>query len=96
MAKAGDQYAFRTGNIWNFCQRDDVKAVSRLVDSDVDPALRNQVDFVRRAAVRAWLLIPRRGGERHRRPRPIDFRWAFTRRDAWCDKVVSSYAGVVV
>ena len=29
MAKAGDQYAFRTGNIWNYANRDDVKTVSR-------------------------------------------------------------------
>ena len=46
MAKAGDQYSVRTGNIWNFCQRDDVKTVNHLVDEDgIDLALRNKVGW---------------------------------------------------
>ena len=46
MAKAGDQYSVRTGNIWNFCQRDDVKTVNHLVDDDgIDLALRNKVGW---------------------------------------------------
>ncbi|CAD7940936.1 unnamed protein product [Amoebophrya sp. A120] len=33
MATAGDQYDFRTGNIWNFANRDDIQQVKRLVGS---------------------------------------------------------------
>ncbi|CAD7955387.1 unnamed protein product [Amoebophrya sp. A25] len=31
MATAGDQYEIRTGNIWNFAHRDDIKTVKKLV-----------------------------------------------------------------
>ena len=46
MAKAGDQYTFRTGNIWNFCQRDDLRTVTQLVGDDgLDPEIRNKVGW---------------------------------------------------
>ena len=46
MAKAGDQYAFRTGNIWNYAQRDDVRTVASLVDHErLDPEMRNKVGW---------------------------------------------------
>lgn len=43
MAKAGDQYEVRTGNIWSHCRRDDVRAVTRLLNEGVDLELRNKV-----------------------------------------------------
>ena len=43
MAKAGDQYDVRTGNIWSHCRRDDVRAVTRLLNEGVDLELRNKV-----------------------------------------------------
>ena len=45
MAKAGDQYEHRTGNIWNYAQRDDVKTVARLIDEGLDPEMRNKVGW---------------------------------------------------
>ena len=45
MAKAGDQYAVRTGNIWNFAQRDDLRTVRTLIDEGIDPMLRNKVGW---------------------------------------------------
>ena len=45
MAKAGDQYEFRTGNIWNFSHRDDVNTARRLVEEGVDAELRNKVGW---------------------------------------------------
>ena len=45
MAKAGDQYDFRTGNLWSVAQRDDVKAVARLLSEGLDPEMRNKVGW---------------------------------------------------
>ncbi|KAJ1481924.1 ankyrin repeat-containing domain protein [Baffinella frigidus] len=45
MAKAGDQYEHRTGNIWNYSERDDVEAVRRLVEEGVSPVLVNKVGW---------------------------------------------------
>ena len=45
MAKAGDQYEFRTGNIWNFANRDDVVTVKRLVSEGVPATLANKVGW---------------------------------------------------
>ena len=35
----------RTGNIWNYANRDDVKAVSRLLDEGIDAETRNKVGW---------------------------------------------------
>ena len=45
MATAGDQYEHRTGNIWNYANRDDVETVRRLVEEGVSPALVNKVGW---------------------------------------------------
>ena len=34
MAKAGDQYTFRTGNLWSVCHRDDLTTAKKLVLED--------------------------------------------------------------
>ena len=45
MAKAGDQYEFRTGNIWNFASRDDVATVRRLISEGIPADLTNKVGW---------------------------------------------------
>ena len=45
MAKAGDQYEMRTGNIWNFANRDDVATVRRLLSEGVPADLTNKVGW---------------------------------------------------
>ena len=45
MAKAGDQYELRTGNIWDYSYRDDVTTVTRLVDEGVSAELANKVGW---------------------------------------------------
>ena len=45
MAKAGDQYEIRTGNIWNFAHRDDVVTCRRLVSEGVPAMLCNKVGW---------------------------------------------------
>ena len=45
MAKAGDQYEMRTGNIWNFANRDDVATVHRLLSEGVPADLTNKVGW---------------------------------------------------
>ena len=45
MAKAGDQYEFRTGNIWNYANRDDLSTVRRLIKEGVPADLVNKVGW---------------------------------------------------
>ena len=45
MAKAGDQYDFRTGNLWNYAHRDDARTVARLLGEGLDPEMRNKVGW---------------------------------------------------
>ena len=46
MAKAGDQYEFRTGNLWSVCRRDDLSTARRLVvDEGLDLEMRNKAGW---------------------------------------------------
>ena len=46
MAKAGDQYDFRTGNLWSVCRRDDLSTARRLVvDEGLDLEMRNKAGW---------------------------------------------------
>ena len=46
MAKAGDQYEFRTGNLWSVCRRDDLSTARRLVvDDGLDLEMRNKAGW---------------------------------------------------
>ena len=46
MAKAGDQYTFRTGNLWSVCQRDDLATAKKLVLEDsLELEMRNKAGW---------------------------------------------------
>jgi len=45
MATAGDQYEFRTGNLWSVCNRDDVKTARKLISDDLDLEMRNKAGW---------------------------------------------------
>ena len=45
MAKAGDQYEFRTGNIWNYANRDDLATVRRLISEGIRADIVNKVGW---------------------------------------------------
>ena len=45
MAKAGDQYTERTGNVWNYANRDDVLTVRRLISEGVPADITNKVGW---------------------------------------------------
>lgn len=45
MATAGDQYEFRTGNLWSVCNRDDVKQAQALLSEGLDIEMRNKAGW---------------------------------------------------